>query len=391
MVIGIFAFDGPMYCDKNGIYCNTTVTNEMLDRYFVVVDKLYVIMRTVHIDETYESCHLKKVDLSENLKIVEMPNFNTPYNFFLRNRYLRVLEYYISKSDLIFLRIPSIISNMVARICKKIGKPYLVEVGGCAWDSYFNHGLTGKLVAPYMYFKEKSTVSGARFASYVTEKWLQYRYPTCGNSIVASNVYLNSFDENNINRRIIQYKDRIPQRYKLGTIASVDVRYKGQEYVIRALGILKRKGILLDYDLVGAGNPAYLKKLARKCEVMDQVHFLGVKLHEDIWDWLDSIDIYVQPSKQEGLPRSVIEALNRGCLAIGSNIAGIPELLESDMLFKSGDVEQICSVIQILLNEKDHTKRVIRNFEKSKEFDVKLLNERRDKIFKEYRQYVLGI
>ena len=38
---GLFTFDAPLYCDCNGVYCNTTVTNEMLNRFFIVVDKLY--------------------------------------------------------------------------------------------------------------------------------------------------------------------------------------------------------------------------------------------------------------------------------------------------------------------------------------------------------------
>ena len=94
---------------------------------------------------------------------------------------------------MIFLRIPSIFSNIAANECLKIGKPYFAEVGGCAWDSYFNHSFIGKFIAPFVYLAQKKTVRNASFVSYVTEKWLQNRYPTDGISIVASNVYLNFF------------------------------------------------------------------------------------------------------------------------------------------------------------------------------------------------------
>ena len=388
-MVGLFTFDGPMYRDCNGVYCNTTITNEMLDRYFTVVDKLFVLIRTIPRSDTYENLHLKKLEINQNLEIVEIPNLNTPYGFISRFRYMKTIQDFVCQSDLIFLRIPSIISNMAATICDKLGKPYLVEVGGCAWDSYFNHGLLGKLIAPLMYYQEKATVAKAHFASYVTNLWLQHRYPTSGKSISASNVYLSDFNQCNIQRRISRYKHSKPERYRLGTIASVDVRYKGQEYIIRALGALKKKGIILDYDLVGAGDSTFLRKLANKCGVSAQVHFLGVKLHEDIWDWLDSIDIYAQPSKQEGLPRAIIEAFSRGCLVIGSDVAGIPELVEQDLIFKSGNIEQICNVILRVIHEADHTKRIVHNFKKSKEFDVCQLNERRNLLFEGYRQYVL--
>ena len=375
-----------MYCDSNGVYCNTTITNEMLNRYFVVVDKLYLMMRTIHLPETFEERRLKRLELGNNIEVVEMPNLNTPKNFLRRGRYSRLIAEWVSKSDMIFLRIPSIISNMVANECVKQGKLYLAEVGGCAWDSYWNHGLQGKIVAPSMYFGQKRTVREAAFASYVTERWLQHRYPTDGESIVASNVYLNHFDEANIERRINDYRKSVPYHYRLGTIASVDVRYKGQEFVIRAMGRLKEKGIVVDYDLVGAGDPTFLRTLAERCGVAEQVHFLGVKLHDDIWAWLDTIDIYAQPSKQEGLSRAVIEAMNRGCMAIGSDVAGIPELLEPDMVFRRDDVGQICEVIERLTNEKDHERRIRRNFQKSHEFEISILDKRRNELFRRYQQ-----
>lgn len=386
---GLFAFDGPMYCDINGVYCNTTITNEMLKRYFVVVDKLYLLIRTIHLDETYEKRHLRPLELHDNIEVVEMPNLNTPRNFLQRGRYASLIAEWVRKIDMFFLRIPSIISNMTAKECIKQGKPYLAEVGGCAWDSYWNHGIQGKIVAPSMFFNQRKTVKNAAFATYVTEKWLQNRYPSKGDSIVASNVYLNIFDDNNIDRRIHLDKNRTSNRYRIGTIASVDVRYKGQEYIVKAIGKLKQKGIILEYDLVGAGDPSFLSSLADKCGVASQINFLGVKLHDDIWTWLDTIDVYAQPSKQEGLPRAVIEAMNRGCMTIGSNVAGIPELLEEDMIFKSGNVEQICCILEKLIAESNHEKRIRRNFEKSRAFEVSILNERRNNIFKKYKSKIL--
>ena len=385
---GLFTFDAPMYCDKNGVYCNTTITNEMLERYFAVVDKLYLLIRTDHIDQTYQERHLRKLELGDRIEVVELPNPNTPRNFICSSLWKNIIKDYVRKVDMIFLRIPSIYSNVAADECKKIGKPYFAEVGGCAWDSYFNHGISGKLMAPYVFLKQKATVKNATYASYVTEKWLQNRYPTNGKAIVASNVYLNHFDDENIEKRIAQYKQQKPERYRLGTIASVSVRYKGQEFIIRAMAELKKQGIIVDYDLVGAGDPAFLRSLAESLGVIDQVHFLGVKLHEDIWGWLDQIDIYAQPSKQEGLPRAVIEAMNRGCLAIGSNVAGIPELLEEDMVFKADDVKRMVSIIKKLVEEKDHERRIRRNYAKRNDFEIEELEERRNTIFKEYKSEI---
>lgn len=387
MISGLFAFDAPMYCDRNGIYCNTTITNEMLNRYFYVVDKLYILIRTTHIQETYDEARLQKLHMN-NIEIVEIDNILSPINYITRRKYLTKFENIISKCNLIFLRIPSVICNMIANICIRKNIPYLVEVGGCAWDSYWHHGIYGKILALSMYLGEKKTVKNSSFASYVTRKWLQSRYPTNGEQIVASNVYLNYFDDDNIEKRILRYKSNMPYRYRLGTIASVDVRYKGQEYIIRAMAKLKSCGIIVDYDLVGAGNPNRLKVLAKRLGVENQVHFKGVKKHDEIWEWLDTIDIYAQPSKQEGLPRAVIEAMNRGCLAIGSNVAGIPELLEDDLIFKPHDVCKICEIIMMLISENNLEYRIRRNYDVTKDYKINILEERRNMLFSKYKSLI---
>ena len=390
-MVGLFTFDGPLYKDKNGIYCNTTITNEMLERYFCVVDKLYLLIRTFSIEQSYEDAHMTKLDLGNCIEVIEVPNLNSQIQYFSRHRYYKEFKEIVSKCDMIFLRIPSVISDMVAKICKQIEKPYLVEVGGCSWDSYFNHNILGKLIAPMMFLNQKSTVKNAQFASYVTEKWLQNRYPAQCTQIAASNVYLRDFDEEIIHTRIMRCEKASYVPKKIGTIASIDVRYKGQEYVIHALHKLKILGYRLDYELVGAGVGNYLKALAIKLGVEDQVHFLGLKKHSDIWDWLDQIDIYAQPSKQEGLPRAVIEAMNRGCVCIGSTTAGIPELLESKYVFNNGDIEQICNIIKGIYGDKDIKQNIIRNFEKSKEFDIDLLNQKRTNLFSKYQKYILNM
>lgn len=383
---GIFSFDGPMYKDCNGVYCNTTITNEMFNRYFTVVDRLYVIIRTIKKNDTYINLNLDRVEVSDKLRIIELPNLNSPSEFIKRHSYLKTIEEYVIKSDLFFLRIPSIISNMVGSLCIKHKKPYFAEVGGCAWDSYVNHSLLGKLIAPYMYFKQKQVIRYATFCSYVTSKWLQQRYATHGKSIVASNVYLDSYDDQNIRDRCDK---AISDNLKIGTIASLDVKYKGQQYVIKALKILKNRGYNLTYELVGTGIGEYLRTLAIKEGVSDQVKFMGVKLHKDIWKWLDQIDIYIQPSKQEGLPRALIEAMNRGCLTTGSTTAGIPELLEEDTVFKNASPRMIADIIEMLILEPDKKSRIIRNYEKSKEFSIDILNSRREQVYLTYARYVM--
>ncbi len=383
-MIGLFSFDGPMYCDCNGVYCNTTITAEMFARYFNVVDKLIVVIRTFHLDKTYEEANLKKVEL-EGLEFVEIGNLNSVKGLLIeRTKYKKLIEQYVEKADMIFARMPSIISDITISIARSKEKKYMVEVGGCAWDAYWNHGIIGKLVAPYMFFYEAKGIKNADFATYVTEKWLQNRYPCKCPSISASNVYLDPVNDYVLEKRLkkFQFKNN-SNAIVLGTAAAVNVRYKGQEYIIRAISILNKQGYNFEYELVGGGDNSYLKNLAKKLGVEEKVKFKGLLLHENVIKWLDSIDIYVQPSKQEGLPRALIEALSRACPAIGSTTAGIPELLQNENIFRNGDVNQICNILKRIISI-DVSEICKENFEKAKEYQLSILDAKRKEIYEKY-------
>ena len=386
--IGLFCFDGPMYKDKNGVYCNTTLTSEMFKRYFSVVDKLLIVIRTYNIEKTYIEANLNKIEL-DNVEFIEIPNLNTVKSFILeRNKYKKLIMENVKKADLIFARMPSVISDITIQCCQKIEKKYLVEVGGCAWDAHWNHSLIGKIIAPYVFYKEKVGVKNAILATYVTEKWLQKRYPTKSYSVNASNVYLDKFDREILNRRVEKIKKNSEERkIILGTIAAVNVKYKGQKYVIKAIAKLKNEGYDITYELVGGGDSSYLKRLAKKLGVSDNIIFKGVLLKSDVMNWLEKIDIYIQPSKQEGLPRALIEALSRAVPSLGSKTAGIPELIDEEFVFKRGNVDDIIKKLKKLLAS-DLLKVSQENFNKSKEFDLDFLNKKRNDFYSKYKQLI---
>ncbi|WP_214835037.1 glycosyltransferase [Exiguobacterium sp. E4787] len=388
-MIGLFSFDGPMYKDINGVYCNTTLTNEMFSRYFEVIDELVVLIRTLPLDKTYTEANMQKVNL-DNMKIVEIPNLNTVKGFLIeKNEYSKIIEHYVEESDLIFARMPSIISDLTIKHSLKQKKKYLVEVGGCAWDAHWNHGFLGKIIAPYVYFKAKSGIKKSDYASYVTENWLQKRYPSNGIHTFASNVYLNKGNNNTLQSRLNKINNVDCKKLKIGTTAAVNVKYKGQEYIIEAISILNRNGYDFTYELVGGGNPEYLKRIAHKFGVEDKVEFKGLLSKKEVINWLDTIDLYAQPSKQEGLPRALIEALSRGCPAIGSNTAGIPELIGNSVRFDKGDVNAICEILK-KLDKSSLTNYAVINFDKAKEFELENLNLKRNRIYNEYKQVIVS-
>lgn len=289
----------------------------------------------------------------------------------------------IRTCDLAVARCPSLAAYRAADCARRLHKPYLAESMGCAWDAYWNHGLSGKLMAPYMFLKMKQVVRRADYALYVTEQFLQQRYPCENDSIAASNVKIPALDASVLNMRLSRMQESPLHEVTLMTTAAVDVRYKGQQYVLQAIPALNKLGIRVKYRIVGEGSQDYLRGVAERHGITDQVEFVGRIPLAEVFELLDQSDLYIQPSLQEGLPRSVIEAMSRGCACIGAKTAGIPELLEKDFVVRRKSVADIVAVVKrycdMPISERQRVAR--RNFEEAGKYTADVLNQRRNDYF----------
>jgi hypothetical protein len=191
-----------------------------------------------------DASKLNEVSLP-NTEIVSCPSIMTLKGL-LKNKQKvkKIISNEIDTVDFLVLKAPGFYSNIAAKLAQKKQKPYIVEVGGCAWDALWNHGLKGKLIAPIHYYKTKQLVSEATHVLYVTNEFLQNRYPTSGKSTNCSNVELLSFNEQTLVNRISKIKNYSDdQAFVIGTVGPVDVKYKGQQFIIKALAHLKNQGI----------------------------------------------------------------------------------------------------------------------------------------------------
>ena len=389
----LFCYDGPLYNDENDNYYDSILNDQMFQRYFKVADKLDLVIRTRAISSNEGAKKMGRIS-NPNISVIECPNLSSVGGLLKNKKQAeKIIEKSIKDAELIFVRVPSVIGNLSIDIAKKLNKKYLVEVVGCPWDAYWNYSLKGKMVAPFATLMMKNRVKNAPFVLYVTSDFLQSRYPTKGKSINCSNVELAPVDENVLNNRIKKISDYSSKTiYTIGTAAGLDVLYKGQQYVIQALAELKKEGITnIEYQLIGGGTGAYLLETAKKFGVEGQIKIIGQMPHDDVFTWLDNLDIYAQPSRQEGLPRSVIEAMSRALPCIGAKTAGIPELLSNECIFSntSNEVSEICQILKRMISSsQEMEKQAKRNYEESKKYARNILIDRRTRFFCEYKNAV---
>lgn len=381
----VFAHDHIFYKYNEHYYSTGGLSKEMLERYTSIFDEVIVVSRQREIKELDNNLTLASAD---RVTFIKVPDFKSV------KRYIKIVEAKtivtkaVKNSDVIIARLPSSIGDLAVCAAKKNNKPYLSEVVACPWDAYWNHSIKGKVLAPFMYFSLKRKVIKSPYTIYVTNAFLQRRYPTKGKSTNCSNVALTEFDDGVLVKRINRIKS-ISNSSKLiiGTTAAVNVRYKGQRYIIQALGELKKQGITnFQYQLVGGGDQSFLTSIAEKYDVLDQVKFLGAMPHNKVFEWLETIDLYTQPSRQEGLPRALIEAMSRAVPAFGAKTAGIPELLDDKFIF-SNTKKNIDEIIKILksFDKETLTKQARRNYEESKKYDKNVIEERRRNFFEEFK------
>jgi Glycosyltransferase len=151
----------------------------------------------------------------------------------------------------------------------------------------------------------------------------------------------------------LKYRTKVKN---IGFVGTLSFR-KGFDLFLKAAeGILKihdNAKVLIVYNKIENGKLLEaLEKL--KNEYKDRVIIYKELSSNEIKNIYDNIDILVVPSRQDPLPTVIMESIARGCLAIGSEIDGIPELLNHNkkLMFKKEDLLDLQNKINYVMNLK---------------------------------------
>lgn len=381
----LFCHDGPINCDEKNRYYSIGFNDKILSRYEDIFGEVGFVTRVERDVASYVESDKLSVD---RFRVIEYPNYLTLKGLFAdKSKSNKLLEEEISGCDALIIRLPSFLGSKCVKIARKYNKPFLIEMVGCPWDSLRNHGITGKVLAPYMYLKTKMQVKNATNVLYVTNKFLQRRYPTIGKQVGCSDVELLSVDSGIIDRSSnVRENDK---RIIIGTVGKIDLKYKGHATVIKAAKILKSKGYDVHYQIVGPGEKNYLGSIIQESGMSNNVTLVGSMGHDEIFNWLDTIDVYVQPSLTEGMPRALIEAMSRGCPCVASNAGGMPELLEEKYIFKKGNAKQLADILMKSQSNGLYVQSA-RNAEFTKQFAPEIIKEKRETFYTEFKMSIMG-
>ena len=106
-------------------------------------------------------------------------------------------------------------------------------------------------------------------------------------------------------------------------------RSKGVDVLLHAWRTVAREIPTAQLTLVGTGSRGEeLRTQARRDHLEDSVRFLAPRPRAQLRDLLDESSFLVLPSRAEGLPRVVLEAMARARPVVASGVGGIVELVE---------------------------------------------------------------
>lgn len=372
------------YCleEVDGVYYHRCIDEHIAA--YRSLGEIRLLMPVLH-DISYN----RVVDLSSvGVRAIDKEN-TISKRFINRKNNKAIFDEEIKNADIVIGFVPSSVCDLALKYAKKYHKIFISVVISSAWDILWHHSLAGKILAPISHVSTSRTIRNSDYVIYVTDQYLQRKYPTNGVSVGISDVVVPETSHTILDKR----KERIEEclntkKVRIATIGAVDVKYKAQDDVIKAMSILASEGYDIDYTLIGGGSTARLRKCAEENGVsLDKIRFMGAVPHEQIYGLLDEFDLYIQPSRTEGMPRSVVEAMSRGLIVICSNVGGMPEIVDNKCVYRSGNITELTESIRFMLASKQRMiDTSIRNFNKAKCFGRDFLDRKRSEFLTQVKK-----
>ena len=371
----------------NRYWCNGITDYNFLKRYLDTFDSIKVFARVKNIAENELG---EKVLLSgKNVEICSLPFCRRFKEYIVSfNRYNKTIKHEVNDVDCAILRLPSIISLFTYFVYIKTKKPFAIELVADIDTGTFS------IINLILKIMIKKICKKANGVSYVTKQYLQNIYP-CKALLDSKSL---SFTENYSsicleNSFFGKPKSFVGKRKFtiVHTSNKSNTTIKGQDVLIKAVGLLVQEGFDIHIKFIGDSEiKNYYFDVARQYNIETRIEFTGLlSSKKKIKENLQSGDFFVLPTKMEGLPRSIIEAMANGLPVISTNIAGIPELINHKYLCDPNDIQGFAKNIKFFIENpliaEEESKN---NIEIAKEYTEDKLQIRRIRFYSQLKECV---
>jgi glycosyltransferase involved in cell wall biosynthesis len=165
---------------------------------------------------------------------------------------------------------------------------------------------------------------------------------------------------------------------------------KGVDVLLRALAIAHSRDPRVHVVVVGAGpDRVDLASLAQQLGVAARTHFLGWRA--DVPALMNAADLFVMPSRWEGMPNAVLEAMSHGLPVIATRAEGSTELVrdgETGLLVDIDRADELARALLLLAHDVDLRQRMGRGGREvtRREFSLALMIRRYTRLYESVLQ-----
>ncbi|HXG09744.1 MAG TPA: glycosyltransferase family 4 protein [Gemmataceae bacterium] len=318
-----------------------------------------------------------------------VPYYVGPWQYL--GKFLRVgraLRGALGPTDAVVLRVPSVLGGRLAPELIRRGRPFGLDVVGDPYD-VLGPGSVRVKFRPFFRWlltrQLREQCAHACGVSYVTREALQRRYPARGYSTSRSDVGLTDESFAAAPRPFSDGKYPLT----LVTVATLAQLYKAPEVLLDAVAACVGAGLDIRLVVVGDGkHRAELEARAVALGIAGRVDFRGqLAAGAAVRAELDRADLFVLPSRQEGLPRAMLEAMARALPCVGSTVGGIPELLPPEDMVPPGDAAALAAKIrEVITNPGRMAAMSARNLERAREYHADLMLKQRVEFYRYVRE-----
>lgn len=350
-------------------------------RYLDVFDHVRVFARVEQVEFADPSW---QAVTGERVSLLPLPLFVGPIEYVANLWRLRAAcEQAASQDGAFILRTPGNIAFTLEPSLRRHRRPFGVEVVGDPYEAFAPGAIHHLLRAPMRrraVSRLQQQCQSACAAAYVTETTLQKRYPPGSNTF--STHYSSVSLEDDAFAPAPRTADRFASPLRLVSVGSMALRYKGFDVLIDAFKRCIEAGLDFHLTLVGSGGqmPLFQKQAE---PVRDRITFTGeLSGHKAVRDAMRNADLYVHPSKTEGLPRVVIEAMALGLPCIATTVGGTAELLPADALVPPGDVAALAQALHRVQDPDRLHQMSARNLSVARAYAERVLRVRRNDMYR---------
>jgi len=162
---------------------------------------------------------------------------------------------------------------------------------------------------------------------------------------------------------------------------------KGIDILLKAFITIRAMNRSVKLLIVGDGTlKKYILELAKHHNIEDSVTVTGFVPNTEVPKYLSKMSIFVLPSRREGFPNTLLQAMAAGLPIVTTSVGGVPELItngRNGLLVPPDNVKELAKAIELLLKTREMARNLAFQARKdAKKYTIDRIVDRYEKILR---------